>query len=174
MSFGAKPPEQLLTLTAASARTAEPGRTVPTAEAVTVVPPAVPQELNTLRVPVRSGTTSVTYLKDAQWVEMPNSLFGRLLAETIASNGRVVLDPSQYTFSAGVRLTGQLQAFGLDADRMEAVAIYDAALKRGTNDVEVRRFEAHVPVAQDNVAAVAPALNQAANQVAAEVAKWVG
>ncbi len=175
MSFGAKTPDQLLTLTPAVTMAAAASRTAQAGEAVTVVPPTVPQELNTLRVPVRSGATSVAYLKDAQWVEMPGRLFGRLLSETIAgTTGRVVLDPAQYTFDPGVRLTGQLQSFGLDASRMEVVATYDAALMRAANSVETRRFEARIPVSEDKVGAVAPALNQAANQIAAEVAKWVG
>jgi cholesterol transport system auxiliary component len=172
---GSKAPDQLLTLTPAVRMTAEASRTAQPGQAVTVVPPTVPQELNTMRVPVRSGDTSVAYLKDAQWVEMPARLFGRVLSETIAgSTGRVVLDPAQFTLDPGIRLTGQLQTFGLDADSMEAVAVYDAALMRSETSVETRRFEARVPVSEDKVGSVAPALNQAANQIAAEVAKWVG
>jgi cholesterol transport system auxiliary component len=173
LSFGAKPPPTLMRLTSdvqpgAAARTAGPGA------AITVVPPSVPAELNTPRVPVRTGTTQVAYVKDAQWVEAPNILFARLLSATIAGRtGRVVLDPKQFTFDPGQRLTGTLQAFGLDADRMEAVLVYDAAVSRG-DSVETRRFEAHVPVAALDAASAPAALNQAANQVAAEVAAWVG
>ena len=175
LSFGAKPPPFLMRLTAAEAPQAAAGRTVPTAQAITVVTPVVPQELRTPRVPVRTGETSVSYLKDAQWVDIPNALFGRLLSETIsARTGRVVLDPKQFTFDPGQRLTGTLHTFGLQSDRMEAVAIYDAALARGAESVETRRFEARVPVAALDAASAAPALNQAANQVAAEVAAWIG
>ena len=174
LSFGAKPPPTLMRLTSdvqpgTTARTAGPGA------AITVVPPSVPAELNTPRVPVRSGTTQVAYVKDAQWVEAPNILFARLLSATIAGRtGRVVLDPKQFTFDPGQRLTGTLQAFGLDADRMEAVLVYDAAVSRGKDAVETRRFEARVPVAAIDAANAPAALNQAANRVAAEVAAWVG
>ena len=83
-------------------------------------------------MPVRTGATQVAYVKDAQWVEVPTILFARLLSETIAAKtGRVVLDPKQFTFDPGQRLTGTLQTFGLDADRMEAVLVYDAAVSRG-------------------------------------------
>lgn len=175
LSFGAKPPKQLLTLTPATTLPAATSRTATSAQTMTVIVPVVPQELNTLRVPVHSGATSVAYLKDAQWVEMPNALFGRLLSETIAATtGRVVLDPRQYTLDPGLRLTGTLQKFGLDASAMEVVAVYDAAVTRGADRVEMRRFEARIPVGADTVAAVGPALNQAANQLAADVAKWVG
>jgi hypothetical protein len=48
--------------------------------------------------------------------EMPSELFARLVSETIAATtGRVVLDPKQFTFDPGQRLTGTLQRFGLDA-----------------------------------------------------------
>ena len=173
LSFGAKPPPTLMRLTSdvqpgTAARTAGPGA------AITVVPPSVPAELMTPRVPVRTGATQVAYVKDAQWVEAPSILFARLLSSTIAGRtGRVVLDPKQFTFDPGQRLTGTLQAFGLDADRMEAVLVYDAAVSRG-DSVETRRFEAHVPVPALDAASAPAALNQAANQVAAEVAAWVG
>ena len=175
LSFGAKPPPTLMRLTAADARTAAAGRTSPTGSAITVVIPTVAQELRTPRVPVRTGATQVAYLKDAQWVEAPSALFGRLLSETIAAKtGRVVLDPKQFTFDPGVRLAGTLETFGLQGDTMEAVAVYDAALARGADAVETRRFEARVPVAALDAASAAPALNEAANRVAAEVASWVG
>lgn len=175
LSFGAKPPPTLMRLTAAQERGATASRTSPTAETITVVVPTVAAELRTPRVPVRTGATQVAYLKNAQWVEIPNALFGRLLTETIAARtGRVVLDPKQFTFDPGQRLTGTLQAFGLDADRMQAVLVYDAAVSRGKDSVETRRFEARVPVAALDAASAPAALNQAANQVAAEVAAWVG
>lgn len=175
ISFGANPPDSLLTLTPAVRVAAEAGRTVSTSETVMVAIPNVPQELRTNRVPVRSGRTEVAYLKDAQWVEMPSGLFASLLSETIAARtGRAVLDPRQFTFAPGVRLTGQLQIFGIDADGMEAIAVYDAVLGRGPDRIETRRFEARVPIGRIDVASAGPALNQAANQVAAAVADWIG
>jgi cholesterol transport system auxiliary component len=174
ISFGAKPPATLMRLTAEAQSTAA-SRTAPTAQAITVVPPSVPQELATPRVPVRTGTTQVAYLAKAQWVEVPSNLFARLLTETIAARtGRVVLDPKQFTFDPGQRLTGSLQAFGLHADTMEAVIIYDAALARGAEAVETRRFEARVPVAAIDAVSAPDALNRAANQIATEVAAWIG
>jgi len=174
-SFGGKVPETLLRLTPSTAVAANTGRTAAASEAITVVEPTVPQELRTPRVPVRTGGIAVAYVKDAQWVENPSALFGRLVSETItATTGRVTLDPRQFTFDPGLRLTGQLQSFGMDADTREAVVVYDAALARGENSVTTRRFEARVPVAEISAEAVGPALNQAANQVAAEVAAWLG
>jgi cholesterol transport system auxiliary component len=174
LSFGPKVPPVLMRLTS-DAQINASSRTAPAGEAITVVVPTAPAELNTPRVPVRTGATQVAYVKDAQWVEVPTILFARLVSETIAAKtGRVVLDPRQFTFDPGQRLTGTLQTFGLDADRMEAVLVYDAAVSRGKDSVETRRFEARVPVAALDAASAPAALNQAANQVAAEVAAWIG
>lgn len=172
---GAKVPDTLMTLSPAQTRAAAATRTAGEGEAITVVVPTVPRELATLRVPVHQSEIAVAYLKNAQWVEMPANLFARLVSETVAATtGRVVLDPNQFTFDPGQRLTGTLQRFGLDATSMEVVAIYDAALARQGGGVTTRRFEARVPVAAADAASVAPALNQAGNQIATEVAGWVG
>ena len=185
ISFGAKPPPSLLTLTAdASVAT---GQTVSSAttRSITIAVPVVPQELAVTRVPVRSGDTAVAYLKDAQWVEAPNRMFARVLGDTISvRTGRVVLGARQSLSDPGARLGGELRQFGIDADSSEAVVIYDATLVRdrpvgadGTRPAlafEKRRFEARVSVAEIAPAAAGAALNQAANQVAGEVADWVG
>ena len=64
--------------------------------------------------------------------------------------------------------------FGIDAATRQAVVTFDAALTRaGKTKVEKRRFEARVPVATIDATTSGTALNQAANQVAVEVAQWV-
>ena len=108
-------------------------------------------------------------------MEQPGALFARLLGETIAARtGRVVLDPSQYSHDPGTRITGTLVKFGLDPAQMQVVIVYDAALNRPTGGVVTNRFEARLPVADATPATVAPALNQAANQLAVQVAAWIG
>ena len=59
-SFGAKPPPQRMRLTPDTMLPAETSRTVGAGQAVTVMTPTVPKELGTMRVPVISGTNSVT------------------------------------------------------------------------------------------------------------------
>lgn len=175
ISFGAEPPPSLLTLDAATpvpvGRTAnaQPGTTI------TVAVPAVPQALVVQRVPVRASDTSIAYVKDAQWVEPPAQLFARLVSDTItARTNWVVLGTEQTRVDPGTVLTGELRHFGVDAGTQEAVVTYDAALLRDSgNAVEKRRFEARVPVGQIAAGPVGVALNQAANQVAAEVADWI-
>ncbi len=64
----------------------------------------------------------------------------------------------------------------VNATAPQVVIVYDAVLARsGANGgVATNRFEARLPVAEATPAAVAPALNQAANQLAGEVATWIG
>lgn len=178
ISFGAKPPPSLLTLQPAAALPAGAVQQSADVKAVAIAPINAPQELATTRVPVHSGPngTTIAYVKEAQWVEGPASLFGRLLADTIAARtGRIVLSRRQSLTTPSASLGGDLRAFGVDAARMEAVVTFDAAIGReGAQGFERRRFEARVPVQAIDTASIGPALNQAANQVAAEVADWLG
>lgn len=174
--LGGKVPPSLMTLQSAAVVPVQTNRSAATGDTITVVAPALVQEINTNRVPVRSGGVAIAYVEDAQWVDTPDTLFRDLLSETIAARtGRVVLSDKQRTLDPGARLTGQLLAFSVDADRSEVVVTYDAALLRsqGTR-VETRRSEARVPVAAVERAAVAAAMNQAANQVAGDIATWIG
>lgn len=170
---GPKAPDQLFTLTAdAPGPTA--ARTASANEAITVLRPTVPESLQARRVPVYLAPTTIQYLTDAQWVDYPAELFRTVLAETIAARtGRVVLDPAQFVRDPGIRVTGQLMRFGLDPRTMEAVAVFEAAIDR-PGEVATNRFEARVPVAGPEPFAVVPALNEAANRIAGDVAQWVG
>ena len=176
ISFGAKPPASLLTLTAAQSvpvgQTASTG-TTPT---ITISVPSVPQMLATARIPVQTGPTSVAYVKDALWAEQPARLFARLMAETIqARTGRVVLSGAQAFADPGAKLAGELRNFGIDGATGEAVVSFEGTLMRGEARVfEKRKFEARVPAGTVTAATSAAALNTAANKVAAEVADWVG
>lgn len=176
ISFGAKPPPTLLTLT--SAQMVPVGQTQSSASAptITIAVPSFAQALATTRVPVQSSETSIAYVQNAQWSEVPARLFARLMSDTIAAKtARVVLTPAQSFSDPGARLSGELRGFGVDAARSEAVVTFDAALIRGNASVvEKRRFEARVPVAVIEAGAVGVAINQAANQVASDVADWVG
>lgn len=176
VSFGAEPPPQLMTLTAATPLAAGSDRAVDPARSVQIAVPSVPQAIATVRVPVQASATGLAYLKNAQWSEPPSRLFRNLLSEVVAQRtGRPVLDARQFSATPAVRLSGGLKAFGLDAATGSVVVIYDATLTRADATIpQARRFEARVPVSVQDAANVAPALNQAANQVAAEVSDWIG
>ena len=176
ISFGAKPPPQLLTLSSDATVPVGQAQSSAAGATITIAVPAVPQAIATLRVPVQQGPTAVAYVKDAQWVEPPARQFARLLSDTVtAKTGRVVLSQTQSFADPGARLAGELRSFGMDAASGSAVVIFDASLIRNEGKaVEKRRFEASVPAGAIDAAIVGPALNQAANQVAGEVADWVG
>lgn len=174
-SLGGKAPPELLTLTAASrAATAQP-RTAGQGNVITVTVPTAPRSLANTRVAVYAGPTSIQYLKEGVWADRPGELFRQLLSETLAArSGWVVVDPTVYTQVQGVVLGGQLLQFGYDPARGEAVVLFEASLARPQQAVTTNRFEARVPAAAADGPTVAAALNQAANQVAASVADWVG
>lgn len=178
VSIGGKPPKVPF-LTLQAAEQIKPGdvQTPASGTTVTVQFPVVPHELATTRVPVHQGGNAVAYVKDAQWVEAPPRLFARLVGDTIsARTGRPVLSYRQSQVDPGALLSGELRKFGVDADTNEAVVQYDALLVQGDDPAKFqkRRFEARAPLAQVKPDLVAAALNQAANQVAVEVADWVG
>lgn len=172
---GKKVPPTLLTLTSAAPPLANMTRAAAPGEALTINVPVIPKELNTTRVPVTLGPTAVAYITNLQWVETPDKLFQNLLQETtLRTTSRVVLDPRQASLDPGLTLTGMLSRFGYDTQTQAVVVRYDGALSTvGGTRVETRRFEASVP-ADGTAASVGPALNAAANQVAADVARWIG
>ncbi|CAN5344178.1 hypothetical protein BH09PSE3_BH09PSE3_04880 [soil metagenome] len=175
ISFGPKPPKTLLTLVPVTTVTADAARQAAPGQTVTILYPTAPAAISVLRVPVYSADGTISYLKGVAWNDTPSHLFQNLLTETVASKtGKVVLDVRQYTLDPGTRITGQLVKFGIDAQAMQAVVTYDAILVRsGATGIETRRFESRVKVTTVDVAAGA-SLNQAANNVAAQVAGWVG
>lgn len=172
---GKKVPPTLLTLTSSAPAPASVNRAAAPGEAITIDVPVIPKELATTRVPAQVGPTAIAYVQDVQWVESPDRLFQDLLQETvIRTTGRVVLDPRQSALDPGLHLTGTLTRFGYDTQLGAVLVRYDGALSTaGGTRVETRRFEAQVP-ADGTASTVGPALNAAANQVATEVAAWVG
>jgi cholesterol transport system auxiliary component len=176
ISLSPKPPALLLTLTASASPVT--GQTVSSATTPTlyVDVPLASAALATARVPVQTSATSFAYIKDAQWSEPPSRLFARLLSDTIvAKTGRIVFNPSQSLGESGARLGGELRSFGIDEASSEAVVVYEATLRRSADRVyETRRFEAREPVTRIDGGTAGPALNRAANHVAADVADWVG
>ena len=172
---GPKPPPWLLTLAPSAPAPASVVRSANAGEAVTIEVPVVPKELRSVRVPASSGETAIAYIKGLQWVDTPDRLFQDLLAETVLrTTNRVVIDPKQSTLDPGLVVTGQLSRFGYEAGAGTVLVRYDAALSAaGGTRVETRRFEGRAP-ADGTAATVGPALNQAANQVALDVAKWIG
>ena len=175
VSFGPKPPPELLRLAPVQNMPAGQQMPLTAGRSVTVLVPTAPAELANNRIPVRSGTSQLAYLKGAQWADVPARLFRDLLAETIRTRtGRPALDVRDYHLAPGMRLSGRLHAFGVDAGSKQVEVVYDATIQREDGRLETRRFEAHAPAASIAEVPVAQALNVAANDVAAQVADWIG
>lgn len=172
---GGKPPATLLTLTPEAPDPGAITRSASAGQAVTVAVPTIPKEIRTVRIPVQISPTDVQYVANAQWIDTPDRLFQDLVAETIRrTTSRVVLNPDQAALDPGLVVSGELQRFGYDAQTGQAIVIYDGSLStEGGTRVEARRFTATAP-ADGTGATVGPALNRAANQVAGEVARWIG
>ncbi len=177
IGLGGKTPPFLLTLDPEAEPQAGTARTAAEAATLTILIPTAPQKLRTTRIPVQQDDASVTYVKDAQWVEAPSRLFQRLVSETVAARtSRVVLDEGQYLTAPGEQLAGQLMEFGVDARSNEVVVAYQAMLvSAGGKTVTQRRFEVREAIdGKVEAKPVGEALTRAANKVAVDVAGWLG
>ena len=175
VSLGPKVPATLITITPDAVAPAGTTASGKLADALIVSEPETDRRLAVQRVAVQIDTTNVAYLKDAMFVERPSRLFRNLLVETLrAKGGRLVFDDTQTVANNGVRLSGQLREFGYDAASAAVLVRYDAMQERVGGTVTTRRFEASVPVAKAEAELIGPALNEAANKVAKDVADWVG
>ena len=174
LSFGGKPPETLITLTPDETAPAGPMASGTSAGALVILDPEADRRIDVDRVPVQVNASSVAYLKDATWVERPTRQFRRLLAETVrARANRVVIEGSDYEVSGSTMVSGRLIQMGYDAGSQKVVVRYDALVEEKGGAVRSRRFEAEVPGIAPDAAAVGPALNQAANEVAKAAATWI-
>ena len=175
ISLGGKVPDQLLTLTPAATATTGSSTSGNFNDAIAVLDPGTPRELDVQRIPVQVNDTQIAYLKDATWVEKPARLFRELLSETIRARGsRLVIGGADEQYAAATKLTGQLLAMGYDARTQSVVVRYEAVLARPGGNVRTRRFESAVPGVAPRADQVGPAINQAANEVATQVAQWIG
>jgi cholesterol transport system auxiliary component len=174
ISFGAKAPESLLSLTPASTVAVGTAINGDVANAIAVVEPEAPMKLTNTRVPVQVDDTQIAYVKDAVWVDKPTRLFRRLLGETIRAKGnRLVIDNDDAALTPKNQLRGTLIDFGYDARSSSVIVTFDAVRDVNGTQVMTRRFSATVPGVTAEAAPVGAALNQAANEVASQVADWV-
>jgi cholesterol transport system auxiliary component len=173
LSFGPKVPPTVFDLTAENPAPSGAGQSGSLASALVVEVPEAPLALNVTRIPVQIDASNLAYVKKAAWVERPARLFQRLLAETIrAKGGRLVLESEPGNGHSEV-LSGRLLAMGFDAPSNTAVVRFDAMRTGKGGTVQVKRFEASQG-ASAKPEVLGPALNRAANDVARQVAEWVG
>ncbi len=173
VSFGTKPPASLLSIESSS-KVAAGTVTQGSSGVITIIEPDPVKAVATVRVAVQTGANSFAYVPKAYWVDTPRNLFRAVLAETVAArNGVLVLDSGQFSDAPGNRLTGDLVEFGINAQTRQAVVTYDAALVGPAGVMSKRRFTATAPVSAIDANTVAPAIAQATNGVAVQVADWL-
>ena len=174
-SLTSKPPPSLLTLTPTAQAPAGVGASGQISGAILIGELEAPAKLAVSRVPVQIDDANIAYLKDAVWVEQPSRLFRRLLGETIrAQSGRLVVDSSEGMAVPQEAVRGTLREFGYDARSQSVIVRFDAVRTGAGENVQTRRFESIVPGIAAEAGPVGDALNRAANDVAGQVAEWVG
>lgn len=174
ISLGKKAPDTVIGLTAETTAPAGALGKGALADALVVLDPDTDRRLDVQRVPVQVDASTIAYLKNTAWVERPARQFRRLLAETVrAKSGRLVIEGNDVEVGGREVLSGRLIDMGYDARSGSVVARFDALLESADGAVRSRRFEAVVPGVAPKAKAVAPALNQAANDLAAQVAQWL-
>ena len=180
VSLGVDAPESLLTLS--SQNVAPVGANTQNEDqaaenAIAVLPPETPAKLDVLRVPDNVSETEIAYLPDAFWIEKPARLFRRVLGENLRAkggeNGPIVLDSDVTPLRASTLLRGTLSELSYDAQTGEVVVRYDAIRSDTQGRTATRRFEARESGVSADAASVGPALNEAVNAVAVEVADWM-
>ena len=175
LGLGGKVPPTLFNLTPAHAVPAGTSASGKLSDAIIVLDPETDRRLGVQRVPVQIDDSNVAYLKSALWVERPARLMRALLAETLRAKGnRLVFEGVDTEASGRMRLYGRLVDMGYDARSQSAVVRFDAVRETPGGVVTTKRFESIVPGISDKPEMVGPALNQAANAVADQVADWVG
>ena len=173
VSFGTKAPPSMLVLTADNSVPTGTVRTASASDVLVIQMPEVPRKLDTNRVPVQIDASSIAYLKDAFWADKPARLMQQLLSETVsAKTGNLVLSEVDAGGKAARFISGSLLEFGVDAATNEAVVVFDAVKITRGNPTGKRRFEARRPVAAVEATSVGTALNEAANDVALQIAEW--
>jgi len=173
--LGGKAPDELYTLTPVRVAPAGASTTAQATTALAILEPNVGQRLNVTRIPVQMTDSTLAYLKDAVWVEKPAKLFQTLVVESVRAKGnRLVVREGDLGYNAITQLSGTLLDMGYDVASGSVVVRFDGVLQSPDGRVQTRRFESRVSGVAAEASAVGPALNQAANDVADQVAEWAG
>lgn len=173
VSLSPKVPDTLLSLTPEASPSIGAEASGKMSEALSVMEPSAAAQVAVLRVPVRIDDANVAYLKKTMWVERPSRQFQHLLADTLrARGGPLVVENDAAT--TGLKVSGRLLEMGFDAPSKSAVVRFDGLKERAGGQVETRRFEFRVGGVSADAESIGPALNKAANEVAKQVADWVG
>ena len=174
--IGAKAPDRLLSISADARIAPGTGQSASAQSALFVELPDSAKTIANQRVAVRASPNAYAYVPKALWTDTPARQFRAVLSETIAARtGRLVLDPGQYLAQSNQILHGDLIDFGVDAQSNMAIVTYDASLLAPDGQtVRRQRFSASRPVSDIDADTVAGPISEAANEVATQVADWLG
>lgn len=165
------PPPATFDLSAAP----HPGGVGDVAQTAVAVPTAV-QLIDTDRIVVRSPGNQVAYLPGAQWPDRAPNLFQARLIQSFenASKSRRISRPGDRIVPSN-QLNTDLRTFEVQTETREAVVEVTARIvaDRTGGVGAARLFAARVPVSEITGPAAAIALNQAAQQVMADIVRWV-
>lgn len=143
---------------------------------ILVPEPTAVQALNTNRIVVRTGTSTLGYIGGAQWADSLPKLIQARLVESFEQSGRVgaVGTPGEGLFiNYSIRLN--VRFFGLDTDRSRQARIdFGAKILNESNGrvVASKSFRQAVPAGQGTQGAV-DALDQAFGAVIKDLMQWL-
>jgi len=169
-----KVPDELITFTPREVATGSESVTDAAGNAIVIYAPEVEDRLDVNRVPVQVSDTGVAYLQDATYIDRPARLFRHLLAETMrARSDRLVIEGEDPGVKARTRVYGRISEAGYDARTSSVVFTFDATVTDTDGKVRQRRFASKIDAVPAKAKFVAPALNEAANDVAIEISDWL-
>ncbi len=168
-------PPQLHRLTAA---VDFPASLPPASFQLLVNEPEAPGGLDTTRIALIRGTTSVDYFAGAAWTDRVPEMVRSLLVESLENSGRVTAVASQslslrsdYVLQVEVRhFEADYQGDGAPTVQVEL----DVRLIRMSDGsiVAQRRIARSAPAARNDIAGVIDAFNEAGHAVLAETVGW--
>lgn len=145
-----------------------------TDNAIIVDIPNTPRKLDTNRIPVQVSDSSIAYVQGAFWSDKPARLMQQLISETIiATTGQLVIDKAQISGKSKAKISGTLSEFGIVESGSYAIVRFDAIKTNSANVIEKKRFEAKRDIFQITASDSGEALNNAANDVAEQIAIWL-
>ena len=138
-----------------------------------------PAELRTLRILVRPRDIEVAYLPDVRWNDRPSRMFTRMLISYLnVDQTAPILTGRQIDLPYRFRLSGRISEFQLEPNAGEGRSVlvgYVATLAEAApmRFIATRKFEKRIEIASDDHETVSRALNEAANDCAAQVVSWL-
>ena len=148
--------------------------TIPPTGQLVVNEPGALVALNTQRILVQAGSGAVPSFDDSQWSDSVPKLVQAKLVEGFENAGFDRVGNDTQGLVADHQLMIDIRAFGISTEPAH-VASVEFSAKLATSDGQIvasKSFLATAPVAGEDAAPAAAALNQAFGAVATDLVKW--